>query len=547
MSKNNVAISKIINSLEKVFPTKEPCGEVYFSKMLKNEAHNFQIAYFNQSDSIISGLTIKAEGVLAEYFSFREVGLSPVTVVPTYLIMDDYYLSNEIGLYPDILKPLGVLGIVIPSCQWKSIWVSLNLPKNIKAGKYTTEFVLFDDKNNEMDRVSYTVEVIDGSLADTSLKLTNWIHYDCISNTHNVELFSKEFYQVFGNYLKEYIDIGFNMLYTPIFTPTLDTKIGIERKTAQLVKIDCDNENYTFDFSALDEFIDFAVGKGIKYFEFSHLFTQWGGEYCPKIMVCENGEYYNKFGWNVKSSSKEYTNFLSQFLPKISDYLHDKGIYQNCYFHLTDEPTEKDYESYKFCRETYKKYIQDIPTMDALFDGKFLADGLVDVAVPILHEHKSFVGISQNDLFLYYCTPKSGYFSNRIINMPSLRTRILGVQLYDAEVQGFLHWGYNFYNSWASEISVNPYLDTSSGGGFVSGDPFIVYPTEKGIIGSIRSEMYKEAFQDYRLLLTLEQKIGKEKVKQVLHDNGIEWLDTYPRNNVKFLSVKDKMYELIRG
>ena len=199
MSKNNVAISKIINSLEKVFPTKEPCGEVYFSKMLKNEAHNFQIAYFNQSDSIISGLTIKAEGVLAEYFSFREVGLSPVTVVPTYLIMDDYYLSNEIGLYPDILKPLGVLGIVIPSCQWKSIWVSLNLPENIKAGKYTTEFVLFDDKNKEMDRVSYTVDVIDGLLADTSLKLTNWIHYDCISNTHNVEMFSKEFYQVFGN------------------------------------------------------------------------------------------------------------------------------------------------------------------------------------------------------------------------------------------------------------------------------------------------------------------------------------------------------------
>lgn len=547
MSKDSIIISKIIHSLEKVFPTKEPCGEISFSKMLKNEEHNFQIAYFNQNDSVISNFSIKAEGALANYFSFREVALVPVTVVPTYLIMDDYYLSNEIGLYPDILKPFGKLGIVIPSCQWKSVWVSLNLTQDVVAGKYATDFVLYDEKGDEIDRVTYTIDIIDGLLIENDLKLTNWIHYDCISNTHNVALFSDEFYKVFEKYLKEYIDIGFNMLYTPIFTPTLDTKVGLERKTAQLVKVDCVAENYTFDFSLLNKFIDFATDKGIKYFELSHLFTQWGGEYCPKIMVCEDGKYYNKFGWNVKANSKEYRNFLSQFLPAISDFLYKKGIHKNCYFHLTDEPTKKDYENYKFCREIYKKYIQDIPTMDALFDSKFLEDGLVDVAVPILHEHKSFVGISKNDLFLYYCTPKSGYFTNRIINMPSLRTRILGVQLYEAEVQGFLHWGYNFYNSSGSEISVNPYLDTSSNGGFVSGDGFIVYPTEEGIIGSIRSEMYKEAFQDYRLLITLEQKIGKEKVKRILHENGIEWLDKYPRNNIKFLTIKDKIYELIRG
>ena len=76
-----------------------------------------------------------------------------------------------------------------------------------------------------------------------------------------------------------------NMLYVPLFTPPLDTEVGGERTTVQLVGATRQNGKYSFDFSELKRFMDFAAAHKIKYYEMSHLTTQWGAKACPKIML----------------------------------------------------------------------------------------------------------------------------------------------------------------------------------------------------------------------------------------------------------------------
>ena len=49
------------------------------------------------------------------------------------------------------------------------------------------------------------------------------------------------------------------------------------------------------------------------------------------------------------------------------------------------------------------------------------------------------------------------------------------------QLDGFLHWGYNFYHSQFSTRSIDPYLCTDADGAFPSGDPFLVYPGRDGI------------------------------------------------------------------
>lgn len=49
------------------------------------------------------------------------------------------------------------------------------------------------------------------------------------------------------------------------------------------------------------------------------------------------------------------------------------------------------------------------------------------------------------------------------MNFPPQRNRILGMQLYVNEIVGFLHWGYNFYNSCESLYPVDPYSVTDGG------------------------------------------------------------------------------------
>ena len=90
------------------------------------------------------------------------------------------------------------------------------------------------------------------------------------------------------------------MILTPLFTPPLDTEVGGERPTVQLVKVIQQNDQYSFHFTLLDRWIDLCLQCGIKYFEMTHLFTQWGAKYAPKIMAEVNGVETRIFGWDTE-------------------------------------------------------------------------------------------------------------------------------------------------------------------------------------------------------------------------------------------------------
>ncbi len=47
---------------------------------------------------------------------------------------------------------------------------------------------------------------------------------------------------------------------------------------------------------------------------------------------------------------------------------------------------------------------------------------------------------------LLLCTRQQICFQ-QIFSIPSQRNRVLGYQLYKYNVKGFLHWGYNFWNT----------------------------------------------------------------------------------------------------
>ena len=125
------------------------------------------------------------------------------------------------------------------------------------------------------------------------------------------------------------------------------------------------------------------------------------------------------------------------------------------------------------------------------------------------------------------------------------RTRILGWQLYASGVQGFLHWGFNFYNTAYSLEEVDPYADTTAGGMFPSGDSFIVYPAKEDVLMTIRAECIGEAMQDYRLCMLAEERLGKEKVQQLLHSCGIEGYDTYPHSVKIHKAIRQMLMESI--
>lgn len=537
-------VAKVVSSFEKVLWNKEPQGNGVPKTLLKGERLHLQIAYKSELPYTATQLHFKVKGKLAPYITIMEVENVPVRYTPSQ--RDDYYLGTD-GLFPDIVKPISGLGFVLPNNVWRAAWLRVYCADGLPVGKHTTVVGLYNKSGDLFKEIAFEIEVLDVALPKNNLLVTNWMHYDCICHKHKVKPFTKAFYEVLDKYLEVYTESGCNMLLTPIFTPPLDTAVGTERDTAQLVGVEEINGKYRFDFRKLKEFIRFALARGIEYFEFSHLFTQWGGQACPKIIVKKEGELVKDFGWDTPSTSEKYAAFLSAFLPALVRFLKKEGIKERCYLHLTDEPREEHTQSYEQCANLVKKYADGIPVMDAISHRQFYDMGLVDIPVCYTPTFKEFAGVRGEELFVYYCGgPTDEYYSNRFINLPGLRTRILGVQLYESGVLGFLHWGFNFYNSYLSLAKIDPYAVADAGFVFPAGDGFIAYPSENGAYTSIRAELQQEAVQDHTALRTLETYIGREEVIKLLHEAKIEGFTRYPRNETEFSSFRERINEELR-
>jgi hypothetical protein len=182
--------------------------------------------------------------------------------------------------------------------------------------------------------------------------------------------------------------------------------------------------------------------------------------------------------------------------------------------------------------------------MDALSDPEFFDEGIVTSPVAATDHFEAFAG---KDLkWVYYCGwQRKNYLPNRFFNMPSQRNRILGFQMYQAGVSGFLHWGFNFYHTVLSRRSIDPYFVTDAGGGFESGDSFIVYPCGGGTLESLRHEVFFDGIQDYRALKLLESLTSRVYVFGLLKKEGINGFTKYPRSAKWHLRFREKINGLI--
>ena len=517
----------LVSSLEKTF-TKTGIKEegTSFSTALKGEILSFQLACFLEDNSAerVSHFTLEIESELKDNINFYIVKEIPVRL-PAYQVSDDYYISKDAGLYPDVLERAPWKEVTLTVNNWKSFWFEVNIPENIKAGVYPITVTL---KKGDFEKSeTFTLEVIDAVMPKQDLICTHWFHYDCLASWYKVPVFSEEHWEIIENYIKAYRKYGSNMILTPVITPALDTDVGAERLTAQLVDITFENNEYSFGFDKLARFIDLAHKYDIEYFEIAHLFTQWGAEFAPKVVDIKGNKL---FGWETKANSDEYKYFLKCFLTALKAFLKDKGILDKCYFHISDEPYTNHLENYKSAKDSVIGIIGDCHMVDALSHYEFYDMGLVKTPVCATNAIEPFIKNKVENLWAYYCCSQGNKnVSNGFIPMPSARTRILGLQLFKYNIKGSLQWGYIFWYGEHSRYEIDPYLTADGDETWPAGDPFLVYPGfDKNPVLSLRLLVFNEAIQDLRALNLLASFMGR--------DETIKWLEKLSGQEITFSS-----------
>ncbi len=512
----------------------------------KNERFSFQIAFRAEIQEKIN-LKFKIKGDKSA-LDLRLVGNVPAEFPVYQEKHDEDYISVKPGLFPDVLYPFNDKEVDAMPFLWHSIWIIIDASKYENAGLKEYKFI-FENKEKEVyEEVNFELDVIDIALPEQKLMFTNWIHLDCIADLNNTTVFSQKHWKLIEENVKMAKKCGINMLLVPLFTPPLDTAIGTERKTVQLVGVEKVNGKYRFEFSKLERYINLLKKYDIRFFEFSHLFSQWGAKATPKIVVKENGKNKKMFGWHTVSSSEEYKEFINSFLSELKNFIYDKKIENSVYFHISDEPNLSQLPSYREARNIVYEHLKDFKIIDAISDIDFYNEGLIEIPVPCTQFLENFLPLNLSEKWTYYCGGEVIDLSNRFLAMPSYRNRIFPLQLFKLGIHGFLHWGYNFYYSQYSKRVINPYLTTDADCAFPAGDAFMIYPYKNTVIESIRSEVFYEGLQDMRALQLLEELTSHEESVKFMEE-ALECelsIRKYPKNPEAILNMREKVNKKIR-
>jgi len=545
---------RVVSSLEKCFFDEklEDKQEKKEFKIFKNEPLVFQVLYTNELPEKNPRVgKVKLSGALAPYADVRQVVHVPSMMPMNQKNREGKYLRCEPGMYPDLIRPLHYdNGTMLPVGRLRALFAEVRLPEDFSAGEYDLTVAIESDAEPRLyGEVTVKVEVSDTLLPSQRLIHTEWFYTDCIAEYYHTRAFSERHWKIIESFIKTAVENGVNMILTPIFTPALDTYVGGERMTTQLVDITlCENGKYSFGFDKLHRWIDMCDRLGVKYYEIPHFFTQWGAAHTPKIIVKVNGKNKKYFGWHTDSMGKEYADFLGQFIPAVVEEFKKRGLDKNCYFHVSDEPHLEHLEQYTRCKELIGQHLKGYNIIDALSDYEFYSKGVLEKPVPATKAIGTFIENGVEGLWAYYC--QSGLaVSDRFFSMPLWRTRILGVQLYLYKIEGFLHWGYNFYRNRYSYDFIDPFGD-SSGEYFVSsGDTYLVYPGSDGKAwGSLRLNAMREAMEDIRALELYESRFGREATEALIMEgtDGTLNFTHYPDESADYLlELREKIYNAL--
>jgi len=547
----------LTSSMTKVFHDERPealkAGTVLSS--FREEKAAIQLVYYcpgnKRPGRTLQQFKVSVTGAPGKV-TIRKVKEIPVHM-PAYEDSDGNYLRKSVGLYPDILEENEGDCFYPYAGEYRALWITFDIPADAAITDYDIDIkVKYPATDMLWWGVINEVADADADICDLRFKLsvgprlpkldilhTEWFHTDCLVDYYGLMPWSERFWQVVKNYLTCAVrEHSINTILTPIFTPPLDTYVGGERTSVQLVTCTKDGDRYSFDFKNLRRWMDICRDLKVEYIELPPLFTQWGAKATPNIYAYVDGCNKRIFGWDVPSTDAGYIDFLGQLIPEVLGVLKEYGYDRDHVIrHTSDEPPEEFRDSFLRAQKTI--------------------DGIMEGCLTVDHNqvHENDLGSVDPkkwpDTVIYYCCGQgTDNVPNRFCAMPSYRSRVTGLHLYLYGFRGFLHWGFNFYNAGHSFYRIDPYQTCDGDCTWPAGDPFLVYPGKDGKpVSSIRMEIMDEVFLDLRMLKELEHKRGREFVMQLIYEDSRQaTIDMwhYPDNNEYYEELRNKVTKLLR-
>lgn len=532
-----------VDPLEKIFPEAAYfVNEPAHADAVRGEHASFQFAV--RSNSGIKDLGIRVsppekDGVLLSDIKKGFVGYVKVGRSNPEPSKD--ILRSSSGYFPDPILYKESTDVSFGTTQ--PIWLTVKIPTDAPTGVYhgTAEITGEIDGNVFVQTMPFTLEVFKPVIHKTSLWVTNWFFLDnlkYLNNNEPVEEYSDIYWKLARVMAGTLADYRQNMaMISPLDHTRFEQKNGV----------------WSFDFTNFNKLVSLFIEEGvIGRLEGGHLGNRidgsWDGPFGLKIPIIEKDTTYME----TKSiSNSETKNFYDQFLPALLNNIESNGWSKLYVQHIADEPIDANVDSYIEISDYIRGKMPNVKIIEACHTS--LLKGKIDIWVPqmnYLNEDLDFYKEQQangDEAWYYTCLAPKGEYANRFVEQPLIKTRLLHWVNHKYGIPGYLHWGFNYWDSKGGiTVDGNPYSDVSgligsSGNVLPGGDCWISYPAKDEIFPSIRLEAMRDGIVDYELLKMYAEKFPEEAKEMV--GTTVYNFEHYDTNIGDFRKKRRKMLE----
>lgn len=420
--------------------------------------------------------------------------------------------------------------LTVPANATQGGWISVRVPQQVKAGKYTGT-VTVKDGDKVLSELKLAVNVKNRTLpasTEWAFHLDLWQNPYAEARYYNVEPFSKEHFDRMRPDMQNYVDAGGKVITASIMHKPWNgqTYDPFESMVTWLKKAD---GTWYFDYTVFDKWVEYMMSLGVKKQINCYSMVPWRLS-CQYFDQASNSFKY----LDVKPGEAAYDEFWGNMLTSFAKHLKEKGWFDITHISMDERPMKDMLATLKVIRKADKDF--KVSLAGTYHDE--LVKELHDYCIAIGEKFPAEVIKSRKEagqVTTYYtcCTePRPNTFT---FSAPA-EAEWLGWFAAKENLDGYLRWA---LNSWVK----NP-LQDSRFTAWAAGDTYMIYPEGRS---SIRFERLIEGIQSYEKIRILKEEFEKKGNKSAIKkiDKILKAFDEFSLEEIPAATVVTKAKEAI--
>ncbi|MBR5814152.1 MAG: DUF4091 domain-containing protein [Bacteroidaceae bacterium] len=412
---------------------------------------------------------------------------------------------------------------LIPAGGLRGLWLTVQVPRDAKPGTYKG-YVELTCEGKKTKHI-YTVKVLNRTLpapADWNFHLDLWQNPYAIARVHNVELWSKEHFNVMRPYMLKLASAGQKAITATLIDRPWDGQT-YDPFGSMVTWVRKADGTWWYDFTIFDRWVEFmmecGIGKEITCFSM----IPWKLSFRYYDQATHSHKYIN-----CAPGEEAYAQFWGGMLNAFAAHLKEKGWFEKTFISMDERSLQQMQAAIKVIKEY-------APGLKISMAGNYhpeieadIYDYCLDIFAYGAYTPELIAKRRAEGKVSTYYTCCSAEYPNLFTFSAPADAEFIALEALAKDLDGYLRWA---YNSW----TVTP-EDDSRFTAWPAGDTYVIYPFSLSSVRWERLVQGIQQFEKYKILLAEAEASGNasrvKALKKMLGSIDIKKISTDSENIV---------------